>query len=63
MTGTAVRGPWKVPDIVEHCLSPLKRRRGVATHHEKTATVYLPGLRIAGRFPCAPGNGPGRLSP
>ncbi|QHC27541.1 transposase [Streptomyces sp. HF10] len=37
-------------NTVERCINRLKQWRGVATRYEKTATVYLAGLHIAGTF-------------
>ncbi|WP_445064982.1 hypothetical protein [Streptomyces sp. SAS_281] len=34
----------------ERCINRLKQWRGLATRYEKTATVYLAGLHIAGIF-------------
>ncbi len=35
---------------VERCVNRLKQWRGIATRYEKTATIYLAGLHIAGIF-------------
>ncbi len=35
-------------NTVERCINRLKQWRGIATRHEKTATIYLAGLHIAG---------------
>ncbi len=35
---------------VERCINRLKQWRGIATRYEKTATLYLAGLHIAGIF-------------
>jgi transposase len=32
------------------CINRLKQWRGIATCYEKTATIYLTGLHIAGIF-------------
>ncbi|RSO09655.1 hypothetical protein DMH18_16030 [Streptomyces sp. WAC 06783] len=46
----AGRLPCKQRITVERRINRLKPRRGIATHHEKTATVYLAGLHVAGVF-------------
>ncbi|AWN31741.1 hypothetical protein DKG71_41800 [Streptomyces sp. NEAU-S7GS2] len=33
---------------VERCIDCLMQSRGLATRYEKTATIYLAGLHIAG---------------
>ncbi|GHG62399.1 hypothetical protein GCM10010513_29040 [Streptomyces glebosus] len=38
-------------NTVERCTNRLKQWRGIATRYEKTATIYLAGLHIAGVFP------------
>lgn len=38
-------------NAVERCINRLKQWRGIATRYEKTATVYLAGLHVAGIFP------------
>ncbi|WP_436845969.1 hypothetical protein [Streptomyces tibetensis] len=35
---------------VERCINRLKQWRDIATRYEKTATIYLAGLHIAGIF-------------
>jgi len=54
------REAYKQRNTVERCINRLKQWRGIATRHEKTATVYLAGLRLAGIFlwpaRCSPGN-------
>ncbi|CAM5334920.1 hypothetical protein SALBM135S_05587 [Streptomyces alboniger] len=40
----------KQRNTVERCINRLKQWRGIATRYEKMATVYLAGLRIAGKF-------------
>ena len=37
-------------NTVERCINRLKQWRGIATRYEKTATIYLAGLHIAGIF-------------
>ena len=37
-------------DTVERCIIKLKQWRGLATWYDKTATIYLAGLRLAGIF-------------
>ncbi|MFI8986319.1 hypothetical protein ACIG63_14865 [Streptomyces antimycoticus] len=44
------RETYKQRNTVERCINRLKRWRGIATRYEKTATVYLAGLHIAGIF-------------
>jgi transposase len=41
---------YKQRNTVERCFNRLKQWRGIATHYEKTATVYLAGLHLAGIF-------------
>ncbi|MFJ9640777.1 IS5 family transposase [Streptomyces sp. NPDC101178] len=45
------RGAYKQRNTVERCINRLKQWRGIATRYEKTATMYLAGLHIAGIFP------------
>ncbi|AZQ32277.1 hypothetical protein EJ357_01355 [Streptomyces cyaneochromogenes] len=40
----------KQRNAVAQCINRLKRRRGIAIPYEKTATIYLAGLQIAGIF-------------
>ncbi|MFJ6485396.1 IS5 family transposase [Streptomyces sp. NPDC091682] len=40
----------KQRNTVERCINRLKQWRGIATRYEKTATIYLAGLHIAGIF-------------
>ncbi|MEU7315319.1 IS5 family transposase [Streptomyces sp. NPDC007083] len=40
----------KQRNTVERCINRLKQWRGSATRYEKTATIYLAGLHIAGIF-------------
>jgi hypothetical protein len=35
---------------VERCINRLKQWRGITTRYEKTATIYMAGLLIAGIF-------------
>jgi transposase len=44
------RETYKRRNAVERCINRLKQWRGIATRYEKTATVYLAGLHIAGFF-------------
>ncbi|WP_371095387.1 transposase [Streptomyces sanglieri] len=44
------REAYKWRNTVERCINRLKSWRGLATHYEKTATVFRAGLRIAGIF-------------
>ncbi|WP_425573453.1 hypothetical protein [Streptomyces albidochromogenes] len=39
------------PGTVERCINRLKQWRGIATRYEKTATIYLAGLHVAGILP------------
>ncbi|WP_442816986.1 hypothetical protein [Streptomyces sp. NBC_01334] len=42
---------WAVSvDSTERCINRLKQWRAIATRYEKTATIYLAGLHIAGIF-------------
>ncbi|TDT36638.1 DDE family transposase [Streptomyces sp. BK208] len=59
-------GPWTAPreriftalmaqaykqrNTIERCINRLKQWRGIATRYEKTATIHLAGLHIAGIF-------------
>ncbi|WP_079052529.1 IS5 family transposase [Streptomyces regalis] len=40
----------KQRNTVERCIGRLKQWRGIATRYEKTATIYLAGLHVAGIF-------------
>jgi transposase len=44
------REAYKQRNTVERCINRLKQGRGLATRYEKTATIYLAGLHIAGIF-------------
>ncbi|GGX43943.1 hypothetical protein GCM10010353_68650 [Streptomyces chryseus] len=44
------RDAYKQRNTVEQCIKRLKQWRGIATRYEKTATIYLAGLHIAGVF-------------
>ncbi|MET9566259.1 IS5 family transposase [Streptomyces tauricus] len=44
------RETYKQRNTVERCINRLKQWRGIATRYEKTATIYLAGLYIAGIF-------------
>lgn len=44
------RETYKQRNTVERCINRLKQWRGIATRYEKTATVYLAGLHLAGIF-------------
>ncbi|MDQ0809513.1 transposase [Streptomyces sp. B3I7] len=44
------RETYKHRNTVERCINRLKQWRGIATRYEKTATIYLAGLHIAGVF-------------
>lgn len=41
---------YKQRNTVERCINRLKQWRGLATRYDKTATIYLAGLHIAGIF-------------
>ncbi|GGU47355.1 hypothetical protein GCM10010289_79920 [Streptomyces violascens] len=41
---------YKQRNTVERCINRLKQWRGIAPRYEKTATIYLAGLHIAGIF-------------
>ncbi|GFE19335.1 transposase [Streptomyces glebosus] len=45
------RSGMSMRNTVERCTNRLKQWRGIATRYEKTATIYLAGLHIAGVFP------------
>jgi transposase len=44
------REVYKQRNTDERCINRLKQWRGIATRYEKTATVYLAGLHLAGIF-------------
>ncbi len=44
------REAYKQRNTVERCINRLKQWRGIATRYEKTTTIYLAGLHIAGFF-------------
>ncbi|MBT2454902.1 transposase [Streptomyces sp. ISL-86] len=44
------RKAHKRRNTVERCINRVKQWRGIATRYEKTATVYLAGLHVAGVF-------------
>ncbi|MFE2136820.1 IS5 family transposase [Streptomyces sp. NPDC059466] len=44
------RETYKQRNTVERCSNRLKQWRGIATRYEKTATIYLAGLHVAGIF-------------
>nr|WP_310437227.1 IS5 family transposase [Streptomyces sp. 3330] len=44
------RDAYKQRNTVERCINRLKQWRGIATRYEKTATIFLAGLHIAGIF-------------
>jgi transposase len=44
------RETYKQRNTVERCINRLKQWRGIATRYEKTATIYLAGLHVAGIF-------------
>ncbi len=44
------RETYERRNTVERCINRLKQWRGIATRYEKTATIYLAGLHIAGIF-------------
>ncbi|MFJ8948437.1 IS5 family transposase [Streptomyces sp. NPDC102395] len=44
------REAYKQRNAVERCINRWKQWRGIATRYEKTATIYLAGLHIAGIF-------------
>ncbi|MFF2363118.1 IS5 family transposase [Streptomyces sp. NPDC058122] len=44
------RETYKQRNTVERCINRLKQWRGIAIRYEKTATVYLAGLHVAGIF-------------
>ncbi|WP_372445252.1 IS5 family transposase [Streptomyces verrucosisporus] len=41
---------YRQRNTVERCINRLKQWRGIATRYEKTATIYLAGLHVAGIF-------------
>jgi len=41
---------YRQRNTVERCINKLKQWRGLATRYDKTATVYLAALHIAGIF-------------
>lgn len=44
------REAYKQGNTVERCINKLKQWRGLATHYDKTATIYLAGLHLAAIF-------------
>lgn len=44
------REVYKQRNTVERCINRLKQWRGIATRYEKTATIYLAGLYVAGIY-------------
>jgi transposase len=44
------REAYKQRNTVERCINRLKQWRGIATRCEKTETIYLAGLHVAGIF-------------
>lgn len=44
------REGYKQRNTVERCINRLKQWRGIATRYEKTVTIYLAGLHVAGIF-------------
>ncbi|KYG51235.1 transposase [Streptomyces sp. WAC04657] len=44
------REAYKQRNTVERCINKIKQWRGLATRYDKTATVYLAALHIAGIF-------------
>ncbi len=44
------REAYRRRNTVERCINRLKQWRGIATRYEKTATIYLAGLHVAGIF-------------
>jgi len=44
------RGLCRQRNTVERCINRLKQWQGIATRYEKTASIYLAGLHIAGIF-------------
>ncbi|GAT85178.1 transposase [Streptomyces sp. F-3] len=44
------REAYKQRNTIERCINRLKQWRGIATRYDKTATIYLAGLHIAGIF-------------
>lgn len=48
------RQAYKQRNTVERCINRLKQWRVIATRYEKTATIYLAGLHVAGIFLWSP---------
>ncbi|QES17874.1 IS5 family transposase [Streptomyces venezuelae] len=44
------RDAYKQRNTVERCINKIKQWRGLATRYDKTATIYLAALHIAGIF-------------
>lgn len=44
------RESYKQRNTVERCINHLKQWRGISTRYEKTATIHLAGLHVAGIF-------------
>ncbi len=47
------RETYKQRNTVERCINRLKQWRGIGTRYEKTATIHLAGLHLAGFFLCS----------
>ncbi|GAA2777140.1 hypothetical protein GCM10019017_22690 [Streptomyces showdoensis] len=41
---------WQAPRRTAYPTNRLKQWRGIATRYDKTATIYLAGLHVAGIF-------------
>jgi transposase len=44
------KAAYQQRNTVERCINKLKQWRGLATRYDKTATIYLAALHIAGIF-------------
>ncbi|MFJ4483558.1 transposase [Streptomyces longwoodensis] len=44
------REPYKRRNPVERCTNKIEQWRGLATHYNKTVTIYLAGLHLAAIF-------------
>lgn len=47
---TFAREAYKQRNTVERCINKIKQWRGLATRYDKTATIYLAALHLAGIF-------------
>ncbi|MEU6040459.1 hypothetical protein ABZ801_34135 [Actinomadura sp. NPDC047616] len=41
------KGVYRLPNVVEYCINPLKEWRGIATRQRKTACSYQTAVTLA----------------